>query len=104
MTRPWLHHADTRTHFVSDDPSADLTDTLIAALDADTSVVAVGQVQYATGTTVEGQATAHYLSQLARTRGVRVTRLAHGIPLGGDLEFVDSGTLAHAFQGRMALD
>jgi recombination protein RecR len=64
----------------------------------------VREVIIATGTTVEGQATAHYLSQLARTRGVRVTRLAHGIPLGGDLEFVDSGTLAHAFQGRMALD
>jgi len=64
----------------------------------------VQEVIVATGTTVEGQATAHYLSGLARERGIRVTRLAHGIPLGGELEYVDSGTLAHAFQGRMALD
>ena len=64
----------------------------------------VEEVIVATGTTVEGQATAHYLSGLARERGIRVTRLAHGIPLGGELEYVDSGTLAHAFQGRMALD
>jgi recombination protein RecR len=64
----------------------------------------VEEVIVATGTTVEGQATAHYLSGLARDRGIRVTRLAHGIPLGGELEYVDSGTLAHAFQGRMALD
>jgi recombination protein RecR len=64
----------------------------------------VEEVIIATGTTVEGQATAHYLSGLARDRGIRVTRLAHGIPLGGELEYVDSGTLAHAFQGRMALD
>jgi len=61
------------------------------------------EVIVATGTTVEGQATAHYLSELARERGVRVTRLAHGIPLGGELEYVDSGTLAHAFRGRMDL-
>jgi recombination protein RecR len=64
----------------------------------------VEEVIVATATTVEGQATAHYLSGLARERGIRVTRLAHGIPLGGELEYVDSGTLAHAFQGRMALD
>ncbi len=55
----------------------------------------------ATGTTVEGQATAHYLGEMAQQRGIRVTRLAHGIPLGGELEYVDSTTLAHAFQRRM---
>jgi recombination protein RecR len=63
----------------------------------------VREVIIATGTTVEGQATAHYLSELARERAVRVTRLAHGIPLGGELEYVDAGTLAHAFRGRMDL-
>ena len=63
----------------------------------------VTEVIIATGTTVEGQATAHYLSGLAREHGVRVTRLAHGIPLGGELEYVDSGTLAHAFRGRLDL-
>jgi recombination protein RecR len=64
----------------------------------------VRELIIAVGSTVEGQATAHYLSELSRGRGIRVTRLAHGIPLGGDLEYVDSVTLAHAFQGRMALE
>jgi recombination protein RecR len=54
----------------------------------------------ATNTTVEGEATALYLSELARSCGVRVTRIAHGVPLGGELEYVDSGTLLHAFSGR----
>ncbi len=65
---------------------------------------AVREVIIATGTTVEAQATAHYLSELVRERGVPVTRLAHGIPLGGGLEYVDSGTLAHAFQRRLTAD
>ncbi len=76
-------------------------------LDAFQRRLAEGQVEeviIATGTTVEGQATAHYLSELTRAHGIRVTRLAHGIPLGGDLEFVDSSTLAHALKGRMALE
>lgn len=64
----------------------------------------VREIIIATGTTVEAQATAHYLSELVRERGVRITRLAHGIPLGGGLEYVDSSTLAHAFQRRMTLD
>ncbi len=54
----------------------------------------------ATNPTVEGEATAHYLAQLARQHGVRPSRLAHGVPLGGELEYVDRGTLAHAFGGR----
>ncbi len=62
------------------------------------------EVIIATGSTVEGQATAHYLSELCREHGKRVTRLAHGIPLGGELEYVDSSTLAHAFRGRMNMD
>ena len=64
----------------------------------------IDEVIIATGTTVEAQATAHYLSELVRERGVRITRLAHGIPLGGGLEYVDSSTLAHAFQRRMPLE
>lgn len=64
----------------------------------------IKEVIIATGTTVEAQATAHYLSELMRERGIKITRLAHGIPLGGGLEYVDSNTLAHAFQGRTALD
>ena len=49
---------------------------------------------------VEGEATAHYLAQLARQHNVKPTRLAHGVPLGGELEYVDRGTLSHAFGTR----
>jgi len=58
------------------------------------------EVILATTTTVEGEATAHYLSELAAEQGIATTRIAHGVPLGGELEFVDGGTLAHAFAGR----
>lgn len=58
----------------------------------------------ATNPTVEGEATAHYLAQLAHAGGVKPTRLAHGVPLGGELEYVDRGTLAHAFGSRQALE
>jgi recombination protein RecR len=54
----------------------------------------------ATNPTVEGEATAHYLAQLARQFDVLPSRLAHGVPLGGELEYVDRGTLAHAFGSR----
>jgi recombination protein RecR len=50
--------------------------------------------------TVEGEATAYYLAELARARGIKVTRIAHGVPMGGELEYVDGGTLSHAFTGR----
>ena len=62
-----------------------------------------GEVQeliIATNPTVEGEATAHYLAQLARQHGVKPSRLAHGVPLGGELEYVDRGTLSHAFGSR----
>ena len=65
--------------------------------------LASGEVQkliIATNPTVEGEATAHYLAQLARNHGVRPSRLAHGVPLGGELEYVDRGTLSHAFGSR----
>jgi recombination protein RecR len=55
----------------------------------------------ATNPTVEGEATAHYLAQLARQFNVHPSRLAHGVPLGGELEYVDRGTLAHAFGSRL---
>ncbi len=63
----------------------------------------VHELIVATNPTVEGEATAHLLSQLARAAGVRASRLAHGVPLGGELEFIDRGTLAHAFGGRQEL-
>jgi recombination protein RecR len=65
--------------------------------------LAEGEVQeliIATNPTVEGEATAHYLAQLARQYKVQPSRLAHGVPLGGELEYVDRGTLAHAFGSR----
>jgi recombination protein RecR len=64
----------------------------------------VEELILATNPTVEGEATAHYLAQLARAAGIRPTRLAHGVPLGGELEYVDRGTLAHAFGSRQSLD
>ena len=60
----------------------------------------VRELIIATNPTVEGEATAHYLAQLARQAAVRPSRLAHGVPLGGELEYVDRGTLAHAFGSR----
>lgn len=63
----------------------------------------VDEVIVATNSTVEGEATAHYLVELARRAGVRASRIAHGVPLGGELEFVDRGTLALAFGTRQLL-
>ena len=60
----------------------------------------VSELILATGATAEGEATAHYLAEMARDHSVPATRIAQGVPLGGDLEFVDPGTLAHAFSGR----
>jgi len=58
------------------------------------------EVVIATNFSVEGEATAIYLTGLIRSRGVRVTRLAHGIPIGSDLEYVDAATMQRAVQGR----
>ncbi|ACL72162.1 recombination protein RecR [Thioalkalivibrio sulfidiphilus HL-EbGr7] len=60
----------------------------------------IREVILATSTTAEGEVTAHYIGELARARGIRSTRIAHGVPLGGELEYVDRGTLSHAFEGR----
>ncbi|WP_417355920.1 recombination mediator RecR [Gallaecimonas pentaromativorans] len=57
----------------------------------------------ATNPTVEGDATAHYVAQMARQHGVKVSRIAHGVPVGGELEFVDGTTLSHSFSGRQPL-
>ncbi len=72
-------------------------------LDQLSARLAEGDVQeliIATNPTVEGEATAHYLAQLARQQRVRPSRLTHGVPLGGELEYVDRGTLSHAFGSR----
>jgi len=58
----------------------------------------------ATNPTVEGEATAFYLQRMARTHAIRVTRIAHGVPLGGELEYTDQSTLAHAFGSRLLIE
>lgn len=58
------------------------------------------EVILATNPTVEGEATAHYIAQLLSDKELSISRLAHGMPLGGELEMVDGGTLSHAFAGR----
>lgn len=65
--------------------------------------LAIGNIKeiiLATNSTIEGQATAHFISEIAQKANVRATRIAHGVPMGGELEFIDSGTLSHAFNGR----
>lgn len=64
----------------------------------------VSELIIATNPTVEGDATAHYLAELAAQRNIEASRIAHGVPLGGELEFVDGGTLSHAFYGRRTVD
>ena len=64
---------------------------------------AIAEVILATNPTVEGEATAHFLSELVRQRGLKATRIAHGVPIGGELEYIDGGTLAHALAGRQSL-
>ncbi len=54
----------------------------------------------ATNPTIEGEATAHFLRELCTAGGIRCTRIAHGVPMGGELEYIDRSTLAHAFHAR----
>ena len=66
-----------------------------------------GQVKeliIATNPTVEGEATAYYLQEMARARSIQVSRIAHGVPLGGELEYIDQSTLAMAFTTRKSLN
>ena len=58
------------------------------------------EVILATNLTVEGEATAHYVHDLLRQKVRRISRIAHGVPLGGELEYIDGGTIVHAMQGR----
>ncbi len=62
------------------------------------------EVILATNPTVEGEATAHYVKESLHESGTSVTRIAHGVPLGGELEYIDGGTIAHALQGRRRID
>lgn len=62
------------------------------------------EVILATSATIEGEATAGYVTELARSRGLRVTRLAQGVPMGGELEYIDASTLSLALKGRREHD
>jgi recombination protein RecR len=63
----------------------------------------IEEVILATNTTVEGEATAHFIGEMVRKRNLKVTRIAHGIPMGGGLEYVNSRTISHAMAGRREL-
>jgi recombination protein RecR len=68
--------------------------------------LAAGEIKelvLATNSTVEGEATAFFIGELARKHQVQASRIAHGVPMGGELEFIDSGTLLHAFNGRRSI-
>lgn len=64
----------------------------------------IEELVLATGVTIEGDATAHLLAQLAERHDVRASRIAYGVPVGGELEYIDSSTLSRAFTGRLALE
>jgi len=63
----------------------------------------VNEVILATNYTSEGEATAHYISQLLKSRNIRASRIARGLPMGGEIEYVDSGTLSTAIMERKSL-
>ena len=72
-------------------------------LDKLATILDKGEVQeiiLATNLTVEGEATAHFISDMVHSRGIRITRIAYGVPYGGELEYIDSSTLSHALNGR----
>jgi len=63
----------------------------------------VKEVILATNPTVEGEATAHFLAELAKQSNITASRIAHGVPIGGELEYIDQSTIQHAFAGRQQL-
>ena len=72
-------------------------------LEARVRVLEPNEVILATNPTVEGEATAHYITQLLKPHVAVLTRIAHGVPLGGELEYIDGGTIVHALQGRRSI-
>lgn len=63
----------------------------------------IKEVILATNATVEGEATAHYIVEMLKHPGIKISRIAHGVPLGGELEYIDGSTLGLAFSGRKEL-
>lgn len=76
-----------------DELGLDKLDVLLASGDFDEMILA-------TNPTVEGGATAHFIADIAKKYNITTSRIAHGVPVGGELEFVDGNTLSHAFSGR----
>ncbi len=64
----------------------------------------INEIILATNATVEGEVTAHYISNMAKQFDIQITRIAHGIPIGGELEYADINTIAHALSGRKNYD
>ncbi|XKM14615.1 recombination mediator RecR [Orbaceae bacterium ac157xtp] len=64
----------------------------------------ITEVILATNPTIEGEATANYIAQMCYENGINATRIAHGVPVGGELEMVDGTTLSHSFLGRQKID
>lgn len=79
-------------------------DLSIGALVERTSQSGVEEVILATNLTVDGQTTAHYIADRLESAGVAVTRLAHGVPVGGELDYLDDGTLTAALRARRAVE
>lgn len=76
----------------------------LSALEERLGAESIQEMIIATNPTVEGDATAHYLADMAGRHDVQASRIAHGVPLGGELEYVDGGTLSHAFYGRRVVE
>ncbi len=74
--------------------------TLMERVSAKEDGIAVDEVVLAMNATLEGQTTAHYLAERLEDAGVRITQLAHGLPVGGELDYLDEGTLAQALRAR----
>ena len=78
-------------------------DRLLARIEKPDTGLPVREVVLATNFTSEGEATAHYIGEVLKSKGIKVTRIARGIPVGGELEYVDAGTLARALMDRRAV-
>jgi recombination protein RecR len=78
-------------------------DRLLARIENPDTGLPVREVVLATNFTSEGEATAHYIGEVLKSKGIKVTRIARGIPVGGELEYVDAGTLARALMDRRAV-
>jgi recombination protein RecR len=74
---------------------------LLARIDQSQGVIQ--EVVLATNFTSEGEATAHYIGEMMKARGIKVSRIARGVPVGGELEYVDASTLARAFMDRRSV-